>query len=157
MLYWVLIGGLAEATAGLAQNGTYFYSTPLEPRPSSCPPPFLALLRADRPKIDYMLKLESELVAFVTTKEDPKPPHLVLPPRSSYQRLIAYRLSARFKLQKATAAQEREAIIAAGMDPATTNGGELACRGGSREILVSGFVLGAIKSCLAPGVTPVLG
>lgn len=71
-----------------------------------------------------MLKLESELVAFVTSKEDPKPPHLVLPPRSSYQRLIAYRLSARFKLQKATAVQEREAIIAAGMDPATTNGGE---------------------------------
>eukprot|EP00752_Nemacystus_decipiens_P014554 g12962.t2 len=71
---------------------------------------------------DYVLKLESELVAFVTSEKDPKPPHLVLPPRSSYQRLIAYRLSARFKLQKATAAQEKEAFIAAGMDPATTNG-----------------------------------
>ncbi|CAM9437505.1 unnamed protein product [Ectocarpus sp. 13 AM-2016] len=73
---------------------------------------------------DYVLKLEGELVAFVTTKEDPKPPHLVLPPRSSYQRLIAYRLAARFKLQKANAAQEREAIVAAGMDPATTIGGK---------------------------------
>lgn len=76
-----------------------------------------------------MLKLESDLVAFVNSKENPKPPHLVLPPRSSYQRRIAYRLSARFKLQKATAAQEREAIIAAGMDPATTNGGEAGSRG----------------------------
>lgn len=63
-------------------------------------------------------------MAFVTTKEEPKPPHLVLPPRSSYQRLIAYRLAARFKLQKANAAQEREAIVSAGMDPATTIGGE---------------------------------
>lgn len=62
-----------------------------------------------------MLKLEAELVDFVTTKEDPKPPHLVLPPRSSYQRLIAYRLSARFKLQKATPVQEKEAIGASGM------------------------------------------
>ncbi|CBN79705.1 conserved unknown protein [Ectocarpus siliculosus] len=71
---------------------------------------------------DYVLKLEGELVAFVTNMEEPKPPHLVLPPRSSYQRLIAYRLAARFKLQKANAAQEREAIVAAGMDPATTIG-----------------------------------
>ncbi|CAN0187990.1 unnamed protein product, partial [Hapterophycus canaliculatus] len=71
---------------------------------------------------DYVLKLENELIAFVATKEDPKPPHLVLPPRTSYQRQVAYRLAARFKLKKATAAQEKAAIVAAGMEPTETNG-----------------------------------
>lgn len=85
-----------------------------------------------------MLKLESELVAFVTGTEDPKPPHLVLPPRSSYQRLIAYRLSARFKLQKATPAQEK-AAIAAEAEAAGAGGGDVdgqknaIANGGERE------------------------
>lgn len=79
-------------------------------------------------------------MAFVASKEDPKPPNLVLPPRSSYQRLIAYRLSARFKLQKATPAQEREAITAAGMDPATTNGGEAGRRVGQAHGAEGGCV-----------------
>lgn len=65
---------------------------------------------------DYVLKLEDELTCFVTAKDSK--PHIVLPPRSSYQRLIAYRLAARFKLLKATAAQEREAIATTG------NGGD---------------------------------
>ena len=78
-----------------------------------------------------MLKLEGELLTFVNSTEDPKPPILVLPPRSSYQRQIAYRLSARFKLQKATPAQEKEALAAAGMGDgdekkaSTANGGEI--------------------------------
>lgn len=76
-------------------------------------------------------------MAFVTTKEDPKPPHLVLPPRSSYQRLIAYRLSARFKLQKATPEQEKEAIAATeqgtGVERSTSANGENEGRGSRSE------------------------
>lgn len=78
--------------------------------PCLTPLPLLLPLRSD-----YVLKLEDELVAFVTGQE--RKPHLVLPPRSSYQRLIAYRLCARFKLQKATASQEREALMANGFPP----------------------------------------
>lgn len=61
---------------------------------------------------DYVLKLEDELRCFVMAKESK--PHIVLPPRSSYQRLVAYRLALRFKLQKPTPVQEREAIATTG-------------------------------------------
>ncbi|CAM9726496.1 unnamed protein product, partial [Choristocarpus tenellus] len=50
---------------------------------------------------EYLLKLERELTEFVQAEGGPQ--RLELPPRSSYQRLIAYRLASRFKLQKASA------------------------------------------------------
>ncbi|CAN0391482.1 unnamed protein product, partial [Discosporangium mesarthrocarpum] len=53
---------------------------------------------------DYVLKLEDQFVEFVQADTKQR---LELPPRSSYQRLIAYRLALRFKLQKSPPASGR--------------------------------------------------